>query len=82
VNYQVKLNLKNILQSKGWSYRLLAKKTGLSPQTINRLTKDDLKMIRLDTISRLYSALDINFVDLFYISENQSDENQHPKYTK
>lgn len=60
-----KLNVKNILDSKGKTQYWLAKETGISANNINKIYNSETVNIRLDTINKLCSALECQPGDLF-----------------
>ena len=61
----VKLNLHLVMAAKGpMKMTDVAKATGLAPNTIAGLYHNKVKMIQLDTISKLCRALDCQVGDL------------------
>lgn len=67
----VRLRLDEILEERGVKQTWLARKTGLSENTISQLRKDP-RMIRLDTIDRVCKALNIEPGDLFAREDESS----------
>ncbi|HWC73133.1 MAG TPA: helix-turn-helix transcriptional regulator [Gemmatimonadales bacterium] len=63
----VRLRLRQILQERGLTGYALAKYTGLSLNTIYRLTRKDgrFELIHADTLERLCGALRISPAELF-----------------
>lgn len=64
----IRLALEPILKAKGITQREAAKRTGLSENSISRLTSG-VRHVRLDTLSALCGGLDISPADLFEIDQ-------------
>lgn len=64
-----KLNVKNLLDSKGKTQYWLAKQTGISANNIGKIYNGETVNIRLDTINKLCLALDCTPGDLFILDK-------------
>jgi len=64
----VEMRLDKLLQEKGLTQRKLAKMSGLSAQSISKLTGKP-RQIKLETLGMLIDALDVDLCDLFEVKE-------------
>ncbi|MEK4085113.1 helix-turn-helix domain-containing protein [Psychrobacillus sp. FSL K6-1415] len=55
----IKVNLRNVLQSKGYDQKRLADETGLTERTISELVNGKMKRYPKDAIERIAEVLNI-----------------------
>lgn len=75
----VRLRLRQLLRDRGMTGYALAKYTGLSLNTIYRLTRPNgrFRLIQADTIERLCAALRITPADLFHYGQPRETDASH-----
>jgi putative transcriptional regulator len=68
----VRFRLKEILNEKGMSERQLAELTGIRPNTINDICRNQLQRLHVDVIDKICRVLDVKPGDwIMYISEEE-----------
>lgn len=66
----IKLRIREIAERQKMSQVDLAKKSGITPQQINRYWNYPMKRVELDALEDIARALGVRFIDLFQADED------------
>lgn len=69
----IKLRIREIAESKKMSQVDLARRSGITAQQINRYWNYPMKRVELDALEDIARALGVRFVDLFEVTETDTD---------
>lgn len=75
----MKINLNNLLKEQEKSQYWLAKKTGITPATLNKLCSNKTTSITFSTLEAICHALSCTPNDIFILSENNEDDKKQIK---
>ncbi|MEH2417338.1 helix-turn-helix domain-containing protein [Nostoc sp.] len=62
---KVRCRLKDLMQERGIPQTKIATDTGLSPNTVGKLFRNEISQVKVDTIVSICQYFDIEFEDLF-----------------
>jgi len=71
---KVRLQIKEIAQSKGLKQYELAEKSGVTLQLLNRYWHNHIQSVNLDQLGHIASALGVKVGDLLVSTEDQEDK--------
>ncbi|CAG7839911.1 hypothetical protein CLOHAE12215_01327 [Clostridium haemolyticum] len=63
----IRVSVKKILNEKKMSMYALSKATGISPNNLNKLIKNETNSIKFDTLEKICTALECDIIDILKI---------------
>ncbi|MDO3676715.1 helix-turn-helix domain-containing protein [Paenibacillus ehimensis] len=67
----IRVRLKEILEQREMSQRKLARKTGLTPNTINHYCSENIDRVHLSTLDAICKALEIDLHELLVFEDDK-----------